>query len=75
MTTFSREEISLRLSHTLDCLGYSPQMVQIRKNFHRLGPEIIKSNAKIVGSKGECLVKMFESDYDVLVCLENVLVV
>lgn len=80
MTSFTDEEISRRLSHTLDCLGYCPQMVQIRKDLLKISTELFNSTSKIfrmktAGSKGEGIAKVFESDLDILAFVQDVLIV
>lgn len=81
------EEISRRLSHTLDSLGYSQQMVSFRQDSWKIIDQIHYSLIStkrssvsnrfctIVGSKREGTSKIFESDLDRLEFWENVLVV
>lgn len=72
------KEISRRLSHTLDCLGYGQHMIRLRQEFYWKYDEKerleIKNHVKyryfrrrIVGSRSEGSVKSEESDIDCLV--------
>lgn len=68
------QEISRRLSNTLDCLGYSSQMIEQRKSFYReledtynnLIPVQFFRPIRLVGSKAEGSSKPGESHTDVL---------
>lgn len=85
MDAICQKEISRRLSDTLDCLGYSKEMVGLRQEYYRMRDMLCRkifsfdSNERLVtaGSRGEGIIKMFESAYDVLfeskffVCVDN----
>lgn len=79
----THEDVPGRLSNMLDCLGYSRQMINYRKDAFRESDKTRATKVrsvgtiKTVGSKGEGIVRYFESDTDVLnipsriVCLEE----
>lgn len=68
-------EISERLSYILDCAGFSPQMIATRKSIYREKENALNfisrqknlgTVARIVGSKGEGIARVFASDEDIL---------
>lgn len=68
------QERSKLLFRTMDCLGYSEELIQMRKYFNRnlkMFPAF-KSFASIVGSKAEGISTYHESDTDVLLITNSI---